>query len=172
MTLAVQEEVIQRADEARRLQLAGWVRNLDSGGVEAVFEGPRQIVERMGGAIAVESTPGRGSTFRCTIAFKTAECGEDGLPHRYLLYSGNQPPRAIKTKETGLVIRPGDRLVLESGGGGGWGDPAKRDPAAQARDVGDGFSTSPHPNRPPPAGEGGHISTLPSTSPPPQAGEG
>ena len=35
------------ADEARRLQLAGWVRNLDSGGVEAVFEGSRALVERM-----------------------------------------------------------------------------------------------------------------------------
>jgi acylphosphatase len=35
------------ADEARRRQLAGWVRNLDSGGVEAVFEGPRPAVEDM-----------------------------------------------------------------------------------------------------------------------------
>ena len=32
--------------------------------------------------------------------------GADGLPHRYTLYSDGQPPRAIKTKETGLVIRP------------------------------------------------------------------
>jgi len=35
------------ADVARQWQLAGWVRNLDSGGVEAVFEGPRKAVERM-----------------------------------------------------------------------------------------------------------------------------
>lgn len=35
------------ADEARRRHLAGWVRNLDSGGVEAVFEGPRASVEAM-----------------------------------------------------------------------------------------------------------------------------
>jgi acylphosphatase len=35
------------ADEARRRQLTGWVRNLDSGGVEAVFEGPRASVEDM-----------------------------------------------------------------------------------------------------------------------------
>ena len=40
------------------------------------------------------------------------------------------------------MIRPGDRLVLESGGGGGWGDPARRDPAAVARDVESGFVTS------------------------------
>jgi N-methylhydantoinase B len=66
--------------------------------------------------------------------------GEDGLPHRYLLYFGNQEPRPIKTKETGLVIHPGDRLVLESGGGGGWGDPAKRTNDDRARDAETGFA--------------------------------
>jgi acylphosphatase len=35
------------ADEARQRGLTGWVRNLDSGGVEAVFEGPRWRVEDM-----------------------------------------------------------------------------------------------------------------------------
>lgn len=35
------------ADEARRRQLNGWVRNLDSGDVEAVFQGPRSAVEDM-----------------------------------------------------------------------------------------------------------------------------
>jgi N-methylhydantoinase B len=65
--------------------------------------------------------------------------GQDGLPHRYMLYSGNQAPRAIKTKEVGLVIRPGDRLIMESGGGGGWGDSAQRDPAETADDVANEF---------------------------------
>ena len=35
------------ADEARQRGLTGWVRNLDSGAVEAVFEGPRWRVEDM-----------------------------------------------------------------------------------------------------------------------------
>jgi acylphosphatase len=35
------------ADEARRRQLTGWVRNLGSCGVEAVFEGPRAGVDGM-----------------------------------------------------------------------------------------------------------------------------
>ena len=35
------------ADEARRLGLRGWVRNLDSGDVEAVFEGHRSRVVDM-----------------------------------------------------------------------------------------------------------------------------
>ena len=83
--------------------------------------------------------------------------GEDGMTHRYTLYSGNNEPRPIKTKETGLVIRPGDRLVLESGGGGGWGDPPTRDPAARARDVESGFVTTAGDDKPlsRTAGEGG-----------------
>ena len=35
------------ADEARSRRLTGWVRNLDSGRVEAIFEGPRSRVEDM-----------------------------------------------------------------------------------------------------------------------------
>ena len=82
--------------------------------------------------------------------------GADGVPHRYMLYSNGQPPRAIKTKEVGLVIRPGDILLLESGGGGGWGDPTLRNPDATARDTENGFISAPgpHPNAPPLAGEG------------------
>ena len=34
-------------DEARRRELAGWVRNLEDGRVEAVFEGPEGAVEAM-----------------------------------------------------------------------------------------------------------------------------
>jgi N-methylhydantoinase B len=53
----------------------------------------------------------------------------------------------IKTKEVGIVIRPGDRLVLESGGGGGWGDPARRERAARALDRENGFVDKPQLDR-------------------------
>jgi len=36
-------------DEAQRLGLAGWVRNLPDGSVEAVFEGPKKKVEEIVG---------------------------------------------------------------------------------------------------------------------------
>ena len=41
------------------------------------------------------------------------------------------------------MIEPGDVLFLESGGGGGWGDPTRRDPDAVARDAENGFVTAP-----------------------------
>jgi N-methylhydantoinase B/oxoprolinase/acetone carboxylase alpha subunit len=46
------------------------------------------------------------------------------------------------------VIRPGDVLVLESGGGGGWSDPALRDLGAVAGDIENGFVTEAAPNPP------------------------
>jgi len=58
--------------------------------------------------------------------------GENGIPHRYRLLSEGRPPRVLHTKETGIEIRPGDCLEIRSGGGGGWGPPARR--ARQARD--------------------------------------
>jgi len=109
----------------------------DSGGAGQYRGGPGGIVE-----MTVETAePAVGNTAGDGV--KHGACGildgTDGLPHRYTLYSGTQPPRPIKTKETGLVIRPGDRFVLESGGGGGWGDPTTRDPAATSDDIANAF---------------------------------
>ena len=36
--------------------------------------------------------------------------------------------RVLKTKEVGIVIRPGDVIAAKSGGGGGWGDPTSAVP--------------------------------------------
>jgi len=121
----------------------------DSGGDGRFRGGPGGIVEMVVETVepALANTAGDGVVYgACGILG-----GADGAPHRYVLYSGNEEPRAIRTKETGLVIRPGDRLVLESGGGGGWGGPATRSDAARHREVESGFMTE---------------------SPPPQAGEG
>ena len=65
--------------------------------------------------------------------------GEDGAPHNYWLESKGLPDRPLKTKETCVVLKPGDVLQVRSGGGGGWGAPSERTDEARARDVTLGF---------------------------------
>jgi N-methylhydantoinase B len=67
--------------------------------------------------------------------------GEDGWPHRYMLKSEGRPDRALRTKEVGIPIRPGDVLDVRSGGGGGYGPPGERSAEERARDVRQGFVT-------------------------------
>ena len=64
--------------------------------------------------------------------------GQPGLPHRYSIVS-NGVETVLHTKRTGVVVKPGDRIVALSSGGGGYGDPAKRSAAARARDEGEGY---------------------------------
>ncbi|HEU5274346.1 MAG TPA: hydantoinase B/oxoprolinase family protein [Xanthobacteraceae bacterium] len=42
-------------------------------------------------------------------------------------------------KATGVPMEPGDRLTFRTAGGGGWGDPRGRDPAALADDIAKGY---------------------------------
>ena len=67
--------------------------------------------------------------------------GKDGLPHRYRLRSRGRRDRVLRTKEVGVVVRPGDVFLVESGGGGGYGDPRRRAPEARAYDRENGFVT-------------------------------
>jgi N-methylhydantoinase B len=39
------------------------------------------------------------------------------------------------SKGSGFVLRPGDWVRVRTPGGGGWGNPAERDPASMKRDV-------------------------------------
>lgn len=51
--------------------------------------------------------------------------GGSGLPHLYKIVSGDSE-RVLLTKETGVLLRPGDVIVCLSSGGGGFGDPKDR----------------------------------------------
>jgi N-methylhydantoinase B len=42
-------------------------------------------------------------------------------------------------KATGVALEPGDRLTFRTAGGGGWGDPRRRERAAIERDLAAGF---------------------------------
>lgn len=66
--------------------------------------------------------------------------GRDGRPHRYRLLSRGRT-RLLRTKETEVLVRPGDVFFIESSGGGGYGDPGARDPASHAADLANGFVT-------------------------------
>ncbi len=65
--------------------------------------------------------------------------GADGAPHDYTLLAPDALPRKLKSKEVAVAIPPGSVLHILSGGGGGWGDPAERDPAARASDAAEGL---------------------------------
>lgn len=65
--------------------------------------------------------------------------GKDAAPHHYTLDRADGTSRDLKTKEVGIPLAPGDVLHVRAGGGGGWGPPEKRDPAARARDAEEGL---------------------------------
>ncbi len=65
--------------------------------------------------------------------------GQDAAPHHYTLNRADGTSRDLRTKEVGIPLAPGDTLHVRAGGGGGWGPPEKRDPAARARDAEEGL---------------------------------
>jgi N-methylhydantoinase B len=69
--------------------------------------------------------------------------GAPGALNRFVFDTDNgpkEPPMASKI--TGVKLRRGQRLRLETPGGGGWGDPARRKAEAIANDARNGFSVS------------------------------
>ena len=59
--------------------------------------------------------------------------GEPGSKGRFLHFRGDEVTE-LPSKISGLKLQRGDRVRLETSGGGGWGDPAERDPVVAARD--------------------------------------
>jgi N-methylhydantoinase B len=108
-----------------------------SGGDGQYRGGPGCVLEM----VAEIDEPAKGNTAGDGVKYGACGIlgGKDGLPHRYVLHSEGRQQRVLKTKEVGIEVQPGDVFRVESGGGGGWGDPAKRDPAARERDEVNGF---------------------------------
>jgi N-methylhydantoinase B len=68
--------------------------------------------------------------------------GSDGARARFVVRLG--APREVETTASARVeMRAGERFLLQSAGGGGYGDPAKRDHAALARDLAQGYVSPP-----------------------------
>jgi N-methylhydantoinase B len=109
----------------------------DSGGDGRYRGGPGGELELVieTAAPAVGNTAGDGAKYgACGLLG-----GEDGKPHRYWLQSQGRPDREIKTKETGIVLKPGDVIHAHSGGGGGWGEPKLRSAEERTGDRARGF---------------------------------
>jgi N-methylhydantoinase B len=110
----------------------------DSGGDGEYRGGPGSVLELAMeiSEPALANTAGDGARHgACGMAG-----GKGGLPHRYRLQSRGRD-RLLKTKETGIQVQPGDVFLIESAGGGGWGNPLRRRREVRAADVENGFTT-------------------------------
>jgi N-methylhydantoinase B len=89
------------------------------------------------GGVAMANTAGEGIVHGARGILG----GDDGAPHDYTLLPPGGPPRKLKSKEINVPVLPGSVIHVLSGGGGGWGDPARRDLASRARDTAEGLTT-------------------------------
>jgi N-methylhydantoinase B len=69
--------------------------------------------------------------------------GADGAVNTVAVERGGELYHpAHLSKDQDIVVTPGDRICVRTPGGGGYGDPQRREPAAVARDVGRGYYTA------------------------------
>ncbi len=64
--------------------------------------------------------------------------GKPGAVNDATLIGADGSERKLK-KATGVTMQAGDRLIFSTAGGGGWGDPRRRDRKAVAADVHAGY---------------------------------
>jgi N-methylhydantoinase B len=69
--------------------------------------------------------------------------GGSGAPNRFWVRRGDRAiqPSPLPGKVSAFPMAPDDVLVMESSGGGGFGDPTERDPVQVAADVSEGYVT-------------------------------
>jgi N-methylhydantoinase B len=68
--------------------------------------------------------------------------GGSGALNRFIFDTDTGPQTPpMASKITGVRLQPGQRLRLETPGGGGFGEPSRRDPGAVAHDLAEGYIT-------------------------------
>jgi N-methylhydantoinase B len=106
------------------------------GGLGAIYE--IEVLDDRGADVALLGERGRHAPFGVAG-------GKPGALNRFVFDTDNgpkEPPMASKI--TGVKLRRGQRLRLETPGGGGWGSPAQRKATAIENDRRNGFSVSGH----------------------------
>jgi N-methylhydantoinase B len=68
--------------------------------------------------------------------------GEPGWRSRRVLVRADGSEKVLAAKIDDIQVRPGDLLIFDTWGGGGWGDPLARDPSLVAADVKRGLVTA------------------------------
>jgi len=76
---------------------------------------------------------------RQRVAPSGAHGGGDGAPGVHTLRDSEGIERVVAAKTT-IELRAGDEVIVQTPGGGGYGEPALRDPAARAADIRNGLA--------------------------------
>ena len=100
------------------------------------------------GGLGIELRVRAAAPMRTNVHVERTKCapwglagGAAGLPNRVHLERAGAPFSNGNGKLDGEPLGPGDVLVIESGGGGGYGDPRERPRATVADDVRNGYVT-------------------------------
>jgi len=67
------------------------------------------------------------------------EGGREASGSRYLKIHRDGRVENLPSKFQGILLEPGERIIIETAGGGGWGDPLKRDHESVRRDCEEGI---------------------------------
>jgi N-methylhydantoinase B len=77
---------------------------------------------------------------RHAVRPRGTEGGKDGATGAHVLVKRGGAMSDLPAKTT-VEMGPGDAIIVRTAGGGGYGDPALRDPAARERDRADGIAS-------------------------------
>lgn len=67
--------------------------------------------------------------------------GQPGAPGRFVLTKRDGEVLNLPSKISGIALKEGDKVRLDTSGGGGWGAPTRRDAAALEEDLAAGYVT-------------------------------
>jgi len=69
-------------------------------------------------------------TDKFTFPPRGVQGGGDGLPGAWIINMGTDGERRLRSKETNLPLKAGDRITMLTSGGGGFGDPSAKEESA------------------------------------------